>query len=172
MTDIKYFKNQDYHQLIKIHNEKNLFEDPHFPAIDISIYYTKKVKEGVVWKRPKQINPNAQFVIDGFSRLDFYQGANGNCWFIAGCVGIIQSKKLFSKVVPENQSFSKNYAGLFHFRFYVYGQWVDVVIDDRLPCNASGKLLFASNKKQPEFWPVCFFYYQSMINLINIEILN
>ena len=58
-----------------------------------------------------------------------------NCWFIAGiykpvfltkkylvmllliflllkgCVGIMQNKKLFAKVVPQNQSLTNNYAG-------------------------------------------------------------
>jgi len=154
MTHIKPFKDQDYNQLKKKHNATNLFEDPLFPAIDSSIYYSKAVKNGIVWKRPKEINKNAQFVIDGFSRLDLNQGAIGNCWFIAGCAGILQHKQLFSKVIPEDQSFSKDYAGLFHFRFFVFGEWLDIVIDDRLPCNSDGRLVFARNKNQAEFWPV------------------
>jgi hypothetical protein len=64
---------------------------------------------------------NAEFVVDGFDRCDMDQGAIGNCWFIAACVGIMQNKLLFAKVVPQNQSFSDNYAGIFHFRFWLYG---------------------------------------------------
>jgi hypothetical protein len=33
-----------------------------------------------------------------------------------------------------------------------YGEWVDVVVDDRLPFS-NGRLIFSSNKDQPnEFW--------------------
>jgi hypothetical protein len=40
----------------------------------------------------------------------------GNCWFIAGCVGIMQSDKCFAKVVPRDQDFGKDYGGtIFYF---------------------------------------------------------
>jgi calpain len=101
----------------------------------------------------KEANPSAIFKHDGFSRLDLDQGHLGNCWFIAACVDILQSPQLFSKVVPENQSFEEDYAGIFHFRFWLYGKWVDVVVDDRLPYWPNGQLVFCSNKKHPnEYW--------------------
>ncbi len=65
----------------------------------------------------------------------------------------MQNEKIFAKVVPPNQSFTENYAGIFHFRFWLYGKWVDVVVDDRLPFWPDGRLLFCSNKQEPnEFW--------------------
>jgi calpain len=67
----------------------------------------------------------------------------------------MQSQKLFAQVVPQDQGFDdENYTGMFHFRFWQYGEWVDVVIDDRLPFWSDGRgLVYANNKEQPdEFW--------------------
>lgn len=47
-----------------------------------------------------------------------------------------------------NQSFdSDNYNGLFHFRFWQFGKWYDVVVDDYLPVFPDGnknKLIYSN----------------------------
>ena len=68
-------------------------------------------------------------------------------------------KDLFEKVVPTNQSFrGSKYTGKFTFRFWRYGKWKEVVVDDRLPAlpYANGKifLLFLGRSEDVnEFWP-------------------
>ncbi|CAF0859448.1 unnamed protein product [Brachionus calyciflorus] len=152
-ASIKPFKNQNYDDLKSQHDESNLFEDPYFPTDSSSLYFTQMPPQGIIWQRPKEANPNAEFVSEGYGRCDMDQGYLGNCWFIAGAVGIMQCPKLFARVVPDDQGFGDGYAGIFHFRFWLYGEWVDVVIDDRLPYWPDGKLVFSSNKDQPnEYW--------------------
>ena len=59
----------------------------------------------------------------------------GDCWYLASLATVASNKELFDRVVPSDQGFEKNntdkYAGIFHFRLWKYGQWVEVVIDDR-----------------------------------------
>ncbi|KAK6030089.1 hypothetical protein OSTOST_03784, partial [Ostertagia ostertagi] len=58
-------------------------------------------------------------------------------------------------VIPDAESqewnSKKEYAGVFRFRFWRFGTWVEVVIDDLLPTRG-GKLLFARSKTPNEFW--------------------
>uniref|UniRef100_I3JNG1 Calpain catalytic domain-containing protein n=1 Tax=Oreochromis niloticus TaxID=8128 RepID=I3JNG1_ORENI len=92
------------------------------------------------------------FVLDGVSRFDFGQGKLGNCWFLASIGALTFQKSIFAEVVPLEQRFDENYCGIFHFRFWRFGQWEDVVIDDKLP-TINGRLIFVHSKDQNEFWP-------------------
>ena len=97
---------------------------------------------------------NPKFVIDGYSRFDVKQGELGDCWFLAAAASLTQYKKLFSKVVPScNYDFDNKYTGVFHFRFWQYNNWIDVVVDDRLP-TYEGQLVFSTSSTENEFWSV------------------
>ncbi|XP_035850838.1 calpain-8-like [Sander lucioperca] len=106
----------------------------------------------VVWLRPEKIAPCPAFVLDGVSRFDFAQGVLGNCWFLASIGALTFQDDILGQVVPLEQNFDEKYCGLFHFRFWRFGRWMDVVIDDMLP-TINGKLIFVHSKDQNEFWP-------------------
>lgn len=138
----------------------------------------------------KEICDSPQLLYEGQSRFDVVQGELGDCWLLAAAANLTLKDELFYRVVPPDQSFTENYAGLFifqvlnsvliflfssfyyhcfpfsllnfikflkiegifHFQFWHYGTWVDVVVDDRLPTSTSGELLYMHSRDNNEFW--------------------
>ncbi|XP_047468423.1 calpain-A-like isoform X2 [Penaeus chinensis] len=135
----------------------SLFEDHDFPAEDASIFFSRAPPKPFEWKRPheilalKEITDDPCLFIDGASRFDVKQGELGDCWLLAAIANLTLNKRLFYQIVPSDQGFGDNYAGIFHFRFWQYGRWVDVVVDDRLP-TFYGRLVFMHSEEKNEFW--------------------
>ncbi|XP_062350916.1 calpain-3 isoform X3 [Cinclus cinclus] len=145
-------KEKTYEELHKKCLEKNiLYEDPDFPPNESSLFYSQKSPVKFEWKRPREICENPRFIIGGANRTDICQGELGNCWFLAAIACLTLNKKLLSRVIPHDQSFIQNYAGIFHFQFWRYGDWVDVVIDDCLP-TYNNQLVFTKSSQRNEFW--------------------
>ncbi|KAM6907588.1 calpain-5-like [Xenentodon cancila] len=152
------YKNQHYGELKKnCVRSKKLFEDPEFPTTNASLYF-RKLPPGVVkWKRPGEICDSPHLFVEGISSHDLNQGVVGNCWFVAACSCLALKPNLWKRVIPDwkeqewDPNHPENYGGIFHFQFWIFGEWTDVVVDDRLP-TINGELIYCHSKQNNEFW--------------------
>ncbi|GCB70733.1 hypothetical protein scyTo_0001357 [Scyliorhinus torazame] len=158
VLSVKLYKDQQYSALKKeCLQHHRLFEDPEFPATIESLFYFKSPPGPIEWRRPQELCKSPQLFVNGISSHDLHQGKLGNCWFVAACSCLALRDGLWQKVIPDwkKQNWDpkkpSSYAGIFHFRFWRFAEWIDVVIDDRLP-TMSEKLLFCHSDSEEEFW--------------------
>jgi len=150
------FRGQKFSSLRKDCLKKGeLFQDPEFPPTNKSLFYSKQDKD-IEWKRPKELCKVPKLVVEGVTCDDLNEGELGNTWFVSACSSLAQEPKMWAKVIPDvkDQEWTDDdgkYAGIFHFQFWRYGRWLDVVIDDLLPTK-NGKLIFCHSKSRNEFW--------------------
>ncbi|CAH8491617.1 unnamed protein product [Heterobilharzia americana] len=149
----------------------HLFCDSAFPADDSSLYYSQRPPCPIVWMRPSEIvaansgggsmgiTPrkiiSPEFIGEGGIKLsELRQGELGDCWVVAALAAIASQPSLLSRTIPTGQSFRVEwYAGIFAFRFWRFGRWEEVYIDDRLPVRPGGQPLFVHSGRLTEFWP-------------------
>ncbi|XP_015478651.1 calpain-13-like isoform X1 [Parus major] len=156
LQNLKKFNSQDFRELRALCLSQGLlFEDATFPAhissIGPSLLPEEKLWQ-IQWKRPTELQRNPHLIMDGVSRFDIMQGEIGDCWMLAALGSLTLRKQFLENVLPKDQGFQDDYAGIFHFRFWQYGEWVDVVIDDRLPF-LNGRYLSVHPRTSNEFWP-------------------
>ncbi|XP_046876360.1 calpain-5-like [Hypomesus transpacificus] len=157
-SSVTQYKNQHYSHLKKdCLDSKRLFDDPEFPVTNASLFFSKPPPGRVEWKRPGEISDDPHLFVEGISSHDLNQGVVGNCWFVAACSCLALKPDLWQKVIPDwkeqewDPKHPERYAGIFHFQFWVFGEWMDVVVDDRLP-TINGELIYCHSNVKNEFW--------------------
>lgn len=81
-----------------------------------------------------------------------FLGCLGDCWFLSSCAAISHHQKFLNFIIPSSQClYGEKYTGLLHFRFWRFGYWKDVIIDDLLPTKYD-RLLYAKCMDKTEFW--------------------
>ncbi|KAL5004233.1 hypothetical protein ScPMuIL_017689 [Solemya velum] len=131
---------------------EKLFVDDEFPPNDSSVFRHKPITKKIVWKRPGELCRRPMLISDGTSRHDMKQGDLNDCWFLSTLSAIAEKPQLMSKIIPDDYAFDNpDYNGKFHCRFWQFGEWVDIYIDDLLP-TVNGEILFAHSSDPDEFW--------------------
>nr|CAD7397272.1 unnamed protein product [Timema cristinae] len=137
-----------------------LFEDPDFPPGPRALYHHKKPPlHPIVWMRPSEMCQRPKFIADGTggnraegSRFDVEPGELGDTWLLAAVSSLTLTPRFLDRVVPPEQNFDNTtYCGLFRFRFWHFGEWRDVFVDDRLP-TYKGRLIYLHSTNPTEFW--------------------
>ncbi|XP_074734782.1 calpain-10 isoform X2 [Strix uralensis] len=138
--------------------KRELYTDPTFPASDTSIFFDyctplAQFRGEISWLRPKDICSAPRLFSNNLQDVQVKQGILGDCWFLCACVALQKSKYLLNKVIPPGQPSwtDESYQGCFTCRVWQFGHWVEVTIDDRLPC-LGGKLCFSQCQTEDLFW--------------------
>jgi hypothetical protein len=79
------------------------------------------------------------------------KGDFGDTWLMTALSALALTPQLLARVVPPDQYFDHTYCGMFRFQLWHFGEWVEVIIDDRLP-TTKGRLLGLHSADPSEFW--------------------
>uniref|UniRef100_A0A670K4G0 Calpain catalytic domain-containing protein n=1 Tax=Podarcis muralis TaxID=64176 RepID=A0A670K4G0_PODMU len=136
----------------------DLYKDLAFPANDDSLFFNYSTplahfRGEICWLRPQEICSTPRLFSDNQYEWQVKQGMLGDCWFLCACAALQKSKYLLAKVIPPGQPSwrDEKYRGCFTCRVWQFGHWVEVTIDDRLPC-LGGKLCFSQCQTEDVFW--------------------
>ncbi|KAL0830091.1 hypothetical protein ABMA28_003548 [Loxostege sticticalis] len=130
------------------------YVDSSFPASPRSLYYNGTSDAGAAtrWLRPNQIHTDADhrlpWVVFRDPRpSDISQGVLGNCWLLSALAVLAERSSLVRGVVVRGEPS----VGAYQLRLCKDGRWLTVTVDDLLPANKKGHLVY-SQAKRKQLW--------------------
>ncbi|XP_049878318.1 calpain-D isoform X2 [Pectinophora gossypiella] len=130
------------------------FVDESFPAAPRSLYYGGCAELGAAarWLRPHQIHVDADhrlpwLVFREPRPSDISQGVLGNCWLLSALAVLAERSALVRGVIVRGEPS----VGAYQLRLCKDGRWLTVTVDDLLPCNKKGHLVY-SQAKRKQLW--------------------
>ncbi|KAL3319813.1 calpain 2, (m II) large subunit [Cichlidogyrus casuarinus] len=137
-----------------------LFNDDEFPNERSSLYFREVKTEplNVEFIRPRNMDQDAEFITDDIEKFWVHLEVCQNHPFALALACLSLRTELIYQCVPSNQTFNQadGYTGIFRFRFWRFGEWREILIDDNIPFKRLEdalipKFLFSSSN---EYWPL------------------
>ncbi|KAG6548076.1 hypothetical protein Mapa_010510 [Marchantia paleacea] len=124
----------------------SLHVDPDHPMPKLQVV-REWLRPGAAVRNASPISPPCLFSGPA-NASDVCQGRLGDCWFLSAVAVLTEASKIAEVIItPEF-----NEEGIYTVRFCIQGEWVPVVVDDWIPCEARGKPAFATSRKGNELW--------------------
>jgi len=130
-------------EILKIEGMVRQYEDLDFLPVRQSLYemedeppaYDEFIGPQMVWCRPQDIDPTCQYFADDFESPRVSAGTLPDETFISALMAVCAypGYDLLETVIASRPEDFKKY-GVISCRFYVEGEWVEVITDTRLPC--------------------------------------
>lgn len=145
-------------QYCKENNE--LFVDDSFPPATKSLYYNPlsiaEVNPVVQWRRPHDIScDGGQYPPWAVFRTplpsDICQGVLGNCWLLSALAVLAEREDLVREVLITKEICQQ---GAYQVRLCKDGKWTTVLVDDLLPCDKKGHLVYSQAKRKQLWVPI------------------
>lgn len=127
-----------------------LYEDRTFP---LHVERGRWSRNSPSWKRPKDYvadSAGIRLFGDKVNRYCVRQGQIGDCFFMTALSAIAEHPKQLRQIMPTNayRTNGRRYRGIFHCRFWLMGEWIDVYTDDRVPYNDDVNGVFGGHSKE------------------------
>lgn len=165
-------KSADQADLLRTTKKGTLWTDPDFPPTNASLFgKSGKGSSGMAkvsaWLRPDEFAPlqpgeTHRLVYGDAAAGDVVQGGLGDCYLLGALSTAAAShvdgySRLKQNVLPsDGESFADppewRERGFFTFRFYIFGEWVQVSVDTLIPCGADRRPAFARCVDPRELW--------------------
>lgn len=131
------------------------FVDDSFPPAPKSLHYTPRTNretQVAQWLRPNTVMVEDSglnwTVFRNPSPSDISQGILGNCWLLSSLAVLAEREDLVRKVIVTREVCEH---GLYQVRLCIDGNWTTILVDDLLPCDQHGRLVY-SKAKRKQLW--------------------